>query len=254
MHTFQALLDEEARRLIDSGLAAQWIRHAILPSEMAFFLAQCNEQNITYVVESGRQDGYSTEVLGRWASEKGARVVSIDTGFLPDRDAASKVRVQSLPVDCRNGDAFDAVGKALFEANGRRTALLIDGPKRWPALMLLSAASCQPHVRVLALHNLDPGSNIREWATSNEFRFYEDFASASPTWQQLLAIGRECRLHVPEENADQVSLLGVRSNGRTLPWHRHFGFGHPILVSALWRSGAYGTGGKVMRNSSRWFS
>jgi hypothetical protein len=254
MRTFQGLLDEEARRLIDSGLAAQWIRHAILPSEMAYFLARCNEQNVTYTVESGRQDGYSTEVLGRWASEKGARVVSIDNGALPDRDAASRVRVQSLPVDCRNGDAFDAVGKALLEANSRRTALLVDGPKKWPALMLLSAASRQPHVCVLALHNLDPGSEIREWAAANEFRFYEDFAPASPTWQQLLAIERECRLRVPEENADQVSLLGVRSIGRALPWQRHFGFGHPTLVSALWRGGAFGTGGKLMRKSSHWFS
>jgi len=59
-------------------------------------------------------------------------------------------------VEIRKGDAYELVGRELMRAPTTPTALLIDGPKGFPALSLLLAAATVSGVKLVAQHNLDP--------------------------------------------------------------------------------------------------
>ena len=52
--------------------------HGIYPSEMLPVCAICEECNISLIIESGRQFGYSTEILALWFRNKETQIISID--------------------------------------------------------------------------------------------------------------------------------------------------------------------------------
>ena len=156
---------------------------AIFPCELAFFLATCRMRHVEAIIESGRQDGYSTLVLGYFAQRYNVSIYSIDREIDRDRAQRCRKRLQGLPVQLLVGDAYDLVGRQLDLLGDRTTALLIDGPKGWAALSMIAAAM-RPGVAVFALHNLI-GDQL-EWVTQFGGRRYEDCpASGCAAWQEL---------------------------------------------------------------------
>ena len=71
-------LEQSAALVLDSAMVEPWIEGAIFPCEMAYFIAQCQIAGVRTIIESGRQDGYSTKLLGLWAKSAGTEIVSID--------------------------------------------------------------------------------------------------------------------------------------------------------------------------------
>lgn len=96
---------------------------AMLPSEMLLFISLCREQSVDLIIESGRKNGFSTEVLcraGEW------QVHSIEKAVVPEADR----RLGELfgeRLTLHRGD-----GKVLVPSlidGSKRTAILLDGPK-----------------------------------------------------------------------------------------------------------------------------
>ena len=133
-------LDEVAGLILDHQLVDQWVDGAIFPCELAFFLATCRMRHVEAIIESGRQDGYSTLVLGYFAQRYNVSIYSIDREIDRDRAQRCRKRLQGLPVQLLVGDAYDLVGRQLDLLADRTTALLIDGPKGWAALSMIAAA------------------------------------------------------------------------------------------------------------------
>ena len=133
----------------------KWVEGAIFPREMVFFLSVCELNGVVNIIESGRQDGYSTRILGFYARKHGGLASSID--MESDRKRAFRCRLELcgnpylslLRVECRS-----LLGPLLFSDTAVPTAVLIDGPKGYLAMGLLLAASAFPWVKVGAMHNL----------------------------------------------------------------------------------------------------
>lgn len=151
-----------AQVAVDEGWAGEWVEGAIFPRELVAFLAMCEELGVRNIVESGRQDGFSTMAFARYAEEHGGRVISID--LEDDRDRAARCRARLARFDVieyRTGQAFSLLGSALRDASNAPTALCVDGPKGFVALGMLLAAARYPHVLLLTQHNLAEGTPER---------------------------------------------------------------------------------------------
>jgi predicted O-methyltransferase YrrM len=132
---------------------------AIFPSEMAFFIYECERAGATAIAESGRQDGYSTALLALYGAEKGIPVVSVDyeDPAYAERALACRARLeryQDLRLEV--GDALERFPVVLRELRARRIALLVDGPKKDEAIYLSAAACALAPVCVVAHHNTAP--------------------------------------------------------------------------------------------------
>jgi len=139
---------------------------AVFPSELAYFLFKCEQQQIEHIVESGRGLGYSTAILASYGELKGVSVTSID--WEADADLAAQCRenlARFKGLDLQVGDTFQILPSLLGK---NRTALLIDGPKYNEAIYLSSAACAIGNVRVVAHHNTQPGYS---WHTHFAKRF-----------------------------------------------------------------------------------
>lgn len=235
-------LDEVAGLILDHHLVEQWVDGAIFPCELAFFLATCRMRNVETIIESGRQDGYSTAVLGCYAKRYNVSIYSIDREIDPDRARRCRDRLRGLPVQLLVGDAYELVGRQLDLLADRTTALLIDGPKGWAALSMIAAA-LRPSVAVFAVHNLI-GDQL-EWVMQFGGRRYEDcLASECAAWQEL---GRREAAHAAGliARGNTPSTLGVASvtaKDRRRIAHSfkvEFGLHQPDLVRLVWRLGGY---------------
>src|SRR5712691_8115121 len=69
-------MERWARIALDDDWVGSWLEGAIFPTEIVFFLASCEANGIRYIIESGRQDGYSTRILGEYARRTGVLVTS----------------------------------------------------------------------------------------------------------------------------------------------------------------------------------
>jgi hypothetical protein len=239
-------MEAEAEIALAANDAAGWVIGAINPCELAYFAAVCRVSGVRRIVESGRQDGYSTRILGRLAERTGITVVSIDMEIDQARADACRARLAGLPLELLKADAYRAVGEEIAKS-AQPTALLIDGPKGFPALALLLAASRFEHVRVLALHNLSAG---RPWlpffrTLGATARMYEDVSgwNSLPAWNKLRAAEYEKFDQLLGRDAvPSVSSLGVLSlpAERPLPaFAQPFNCHQPAVLAALWRLGAH---------------
>lgn len=221
-----------------------WVEGAIFPREMAMFLAWCDLLAIREIVESGRQDGYSTMLLARYATRSGGTVRSIDLELDPARAERCRTRLADFgDIAYYRGDAFRHLGAALRDARARPTAVLIDGPKSFHGLALLMASAGYGHVRLVGLHNLDPETPERDLLARALGRptHHEDIGgSAGAAW---IALGQRERAHLERCNARRRadrSTLGVGFLGRDarrrmlLTVHRRFLLQQPALLAALW--------------------
>jgi hypothetical protein len=250
---------EMSADLLLGGYVDRWTEGAIFPSEMAFFLASCQVENVRVVVESGRQDGYSTEILGDWASRNDAQIVSIDLEQDAARAVACRQRLVRWPIEVIKGSAYAEFGRWKKRRSDRRVAFLADGPKGWPAISMMSAATTE-HVQVVALHNLNVGTGERNFFEGIGDRpvFYEDaIVEPGPRWLRLRE--QELRVARATETARSldVSSLGVLAldlEGRHKfrnAWRLEFGLHQPAVVRALWNVGGLAASTKLYGSSYR---
>src|SRR5262249_8711556 len=125
-------------------------------------------------------------------------------------------------------------------------ALLMDGPKGWPALSLMAASAAESHVEAMALHNLHEGYAERAWFQAQGGWFYEDIITAGgPSWQALRRREVAHGQHDRAQRELEVSSLGVvvleaqRRKAFSRVFQSTFGLHQPVLVRAFWRTGAY---------------
>jgi hypothetical protein len=250
-----------SQMILDLKLVDEWCEGAIFPREMAFFLARCSVAGVARIVESGRQDGYSTRVLGEFGRRTGVEVISIDYEEDKPRAERCRQRLSHLPVTMIAGNAFSEIGRVV-QSSPKKTALLVDGPKNWGAVSILCAAAFYPQVAMLAMHNLDEGFKTRRFFAelSSQPVFYENFlgdAANGEAWEQL---GEEERRLVEARAAARagVSTIGVieltesnrrRIAGATDP---HFRTYSPSFIRWGWRTKNYGLVNFVFSATNKW--
>jgi hypothetical protein len=250
---------EIAAELLLGGYVEKWVEGAIFPSEMAFFLASCTVQNVSVVVESGRQDGYSTEILGDWANRVAGQIVSIDLEQDAARAAACRRRLERWPVEVIKGSAYEEFGRWTKSGSDARVAFLADGPKGWPAISMMAAAVTD-QVHIVALHNLIPDRPERALFErfGGQGAFYESaVVDPGPRWKELRAKELEASRRLGAARSLDVSSLGIiildaekRRNFRNM-WRPEFGLHQPIIVRSLWNLGGTGASTKLYGLSYR---
>ncbi len=154
-------MERWARIALDDDWVGSWLEGAIFPTELVFFLASCEANGIRYIIESGRQDGYSTRILGEYARRTGVLVTSIDYEVDAERGRRCRERLAAYPIDLRIGSAFELLGPIIRTARAAPIALLIDGPKGFSAVSVTAVAAAARNVALISLHNLDPGTGYR---------------------------------------------------------------------------------------------
>jgi hypothetical protein len=236
-------VEEAASLILDHGFVERWVDGAIFPCEMAFFLAACRVRDVVAIVESGRQDGYSTQILGRFAERFGVDVYSID--LETDKERAQRCRdgLRGLPLHLLNGNAFDLIGRTVDALAGKRTALLLDGPKEWFALSTIAAAAA-PHVEVCALHNMSE-DKLAWFETYGACRYEDTVSSGGPAWLELCRREAVHRAGMVSGRPDTPSTLAVVCLGNEERarlgrcWKLKFGLHQPMIVRLFWRLRLY---------------
>lgn len=224
-----------------------WVEGAIFPCEMVFFLAVCDAAGARAVVESGRQDGFSTRILGEYARRTGARIVSIDLEEDAARAAQCRRRLAEYPVELWRGNAYEMVPKAVARSDGP-LALLIDGPKGFPALALAFAAAADEKTAIISLHNLIDGGEPRAVFESlgGAPKFYEAVLRPDGNaWAALRRREREvCQARGAARSLESSSLgvAVVDADMRAALWSRmdrRFGFHQPPVLRLGWSLGQH---------------
>ena len=236
---------------LEEGWVESWLEGAIFPCEMAFLLAICEKNDIRLIFESGRQDGYSTGILGKYADHHGADVYSIDFEHDTKRARACRARLDRyLSIHLQKGDSFHLMGKAIRSHHDGPAAVLVDGPKGYRAISLLLASAAFPWVRVIALHNLDaeltPPERGLFQRLSPQPSFYEEFsAKAGGFFANLKIAERDYCSSVGAVRSLEHSSLGVMQVADTdrrrllLTTHRAFGRYQPLFLHWKWRLQSY---------------
>ena len=238
--TLPTCIDEAAGRILESGVVNHWREGCIFPAEMAFFLGQCAHNDVEAIVESGRQDGFSTRILGAWAQATGGHVVSIDVEADPVRAQACRERLRHLPIELIKANACDALGRQIRASAPKPTAILLDGPKHSLALAL-AAAAAEDHVKLFAIHNQLDGHPAMEALRLFGPQFYEDVTTSEGFAALRQAETMHCR---PLRPMGRSSLgVVVLDQDKRERLHRlvgrHFGLMQPPVVRALWQARAY---------------
>ena len=238
--------ERAAHQIFENHLSA-WIEGAIFPSEMAFFVASCEVAGITRVIESGRQDGYSTAILADWAERSGVEIISVDLELDAARAAACRDRLRGKPVTLIRGSAYSCFGKASFSEPDKPTAFLVDGPKGWPALSMMSAA-LTTGTRLMAIHNLAEGLPTRDLflQLGGTSVFYEDaLVDPGPHWRMLRKRESElltARGAVRDLEGSSLGVLALEGETRQ-KFSRlsgaQFGLHQPSIVRGFYRLGLF---------------
>jgi predicted O-methyltransferase YrrM len=192
------MVEIEARRLSDAlekwsqtalteGWVERWMEGAIFPREMVFFLALCDASDVRVIVESGRQDGYSAELIGFYARQMGGRAYSIDFEYDAERAARCRARLATNPaLTLVKGNGVTWLGPLLRRHAPTPSAVLLDGPKGYLAMSLFFAATRIPGVSVCAVHNVDYQLQRAPFAsTGPQPHFHEEVTHDGPFWKQL---------------------------------------------------------------------
>lgn len=243
------LLEKWAGVALSLGWVKAWVEGAIFPREMVFFLARCEEIGIRCIVESGRQDGYSTAILGEYARQQGIRVYSID--YEEDRERARRCRerLRGYPeLDLLTGDATVLLGQVVRAQKDGPLAILVDGPKGFWAMSLMFASAGHDWVRLLALHNLADGEPARRLfeGLADGPTFYEGIAGkAGGLWEELArAEVAFCTAAGAGRSLERSSLGVMHVSGEVRTRlvsivHPQFRLYQPPLVRSGWRLGLY---------------
>jgi predicted O-methyltransferase YrrM len=208
-------MDKWSKIFLEQDWVLKWPIGAILPCEMAFFLAVCEANDVQIIIESGRQDGYSTEIIGYYAEEKSGRAYSIDIEFDKERADRCRRRLGGNPyLLMLTGRSDDWIGPLLSADRKTLTALLIDGPKGYQAISMLLAAAGFKNVCVLAVHNLHFNMNVEERNTFVQLtpgpHFYEEISGdIGSNWNTLREAEIAHRKTLEPDRAFDESSLGI---------------------------------------------
>ena len=241
--------EDSARLILEGGHVESWVEGSIYPSEMAFFLASCNVANVSRVIESGRQDGYSTNILGDWASRAAdRRVVSIDLESDAKRAEVCRGRLARwTSLKLVKGNAYSEFGRVANAHTSARTAFLLDGPKQAQAISIMAAA-LNDNVQIVSMHNLVAGARDYEFFTElgGANIFYESaILEPGPNWLELRQRDAAHARKVGATRPVDLSQIGVlvlnpetraKMRGSVNPW---FGLHQPFAVRAIWWARAY---------------
>lgn len=240
-----AALDRWAAIALDQKWVSEWRPGAIFPREMVFFLAACDATGVVNVVESGRQDGYSTELIGYYARSHGGLAHSID--FEADRARAERCRARLAGhpnLILLKGNSVAFFGPILTGERTTPTAVLVDGPKGYFGISMLLGASGFPQVLLGAIHNLNPGSMER--VTFVRLcpgpHFYEEIPGwIGESWAALMAEEKAVCGDRQEGRSVEQSSLGIMRFGglsRTrlvMTVSPRFGTWQPVRFFLKWR-------------------
>ncbi len=237
-----------ARIALDHDWVAGWVEGAIFPTELVFFLASCEAIGVRYIIESGRQDGYSTRILGEFARRTGARAASIDYEEDAERGRRCRARLADYPIDLRIGSAFELLGQMVNESSIGPIALLLDGPKGFSAVSVTAAAATDPKVALISFHNLEadkPYRYLLETVADAPIFYEEVLGDGGDNWSTLRRAEIAHCTKLGAQRSLAHSTLGVIHLGsaerRKLKrlWGTSFRFYQPQLVTLGWRFGLY---------------
>lgn len=244
------LIEKWAQTALEQNWVDKWQIGAIRPTEMVFFMAQCQKNNVNNIIESGRQDGVSTEIIGNYVQKTGGRAYSIDWEMDREQAMNTRKRLAGNPCLCMlAGDVKYLFGPLVLSAKGKETAVLIDGPKGFYAMGLLFAAAALRQVSVIAIHNLSDTDTKTEKAFFSKRIskpvFYEDVStdtfSASSAWSELKQKEHSVRLKLVAERASEPSSLAVGNIKKakrlkllfSFSW-QHFRWNQPAIHLIKW--------------------
>jgi hypothetical protein len=230
---------------LDEKWVGEWMPGAIFPREMVFFLASCETAGVVNIVESGRQDGYSTELIGYYARSRGGLAHSVDLEADGARAARCRERLagnQNLILLKGNSVAF--FGPILTGERAAPTSLLVDGPKGYLAISMLLGAAGFRWVRLGAIHNLNPGSAERETFVrlSPGPHFHEElYGRIGDNWEALGAEekavcgGRQEGRSVEQSSLGVMGFEGLNRRRLVMMMHPRFGTWQPVRFFVKWR-------------------
>lgn len=180
-------VEKWSQTALREGWVERWMEGAIFPREMVFFLGVCDAHEVRVIVESGRQDGYSAELIGFYARQVGGRAYSIDFEEDGARAERCRRRLAGNPaLQLVKGNGVTWVGPLLRRHAPTPSAVLLDGPKGYLAMSLFFAAAEIPGVSVCAVHNVDYQLQKAPFASAgDEPHFHEEMAHSGPFWNEL---------------------------------------------------------------------
>ncbi len=258
MAPLNEFMEKWAKISLSMGWVEDWVPGAIFPREMAFFLARCEQLGVKCIVESGRQNGYSTKILGEYVQtqENRVRVCSIDYELDAGQARRCRERLAGYPIELLKGDSNILLGQVVRDQINGPVAILMDGPKDFWAMSLLFASAEWKPVSLLAMHNLEKGQVAREFydGFADEPIFYEAFEDVKGEhWEQLRAVETKFCLGKAGERSPDSSSLGVMHVTEPVrprivaAFHPNFKLFQPLCVRWGWKLGLY-------RLTSRLFS
>src|SRR5262245_2985023 len=132
---------EHCREFIES-----WRPASMFPSEMAWLIENVERAGCDLLVECGRHEGVSTEVLASYFWGSGTSLISID--FEEDRRRARRARerLRQYDVELVSGDVHVEVPRILKRSPGKKIGVLQDAAKGWEGLTTLLAAAVSKNV------------------------------------------------------------------------------------------------------------
>jgi hypothetical protein len=165
----------------------RWTEGAIFPREMVFFLAVCDAHDVRVIVESGRQDGYSAELIGFYAAQVGGHAYSIDFEYDAERAERCRRRLAANgSLHLVKGNGVTWLGPLLKRHAPTPSAVLLDGPKGYLAMSLFFAATRIPGVAVCAVHNVDYQLQRAPFASTGPApHFHEEAPPRGRFWSAL---------------------------------------------------------------------
>lgn len=178
MTTITSEIYDSADSILDDLLSLKILPQGggILFSEMLLFFAVCKLRGVQHFVESGRRNGYSTQIIASWCRKHGGQLESVEHDPIPDVDEALR-REYSDVANLVQGDGMTVVPYL----SDSRSGVLLDGPKGLRALRLLRSID----YRVGAVHDVHrycEGGGINETRTTAESMFPSALYSDDPEW------------------------------------------------------------------------
>jgi hypothetical protein len=230
---------------LDEKWVHEWKPGAIFPREMVFFLAACEAAGIVNIVESGRQDGYSTELISYYAQTRGGLAHSIDLEADHVRAGRCRRRLagQSNLIMLK-GNSVAFLGPILTGERAAPTAMLVDGPKGYLGISMLLGAAGFPWVRLGALHNLSPGSAERQtfMRLAPGPHFYEAVdGRIGEHWEALgaeekaVCAGRQEGRSVEQSSLGIIQFCGRNRRRLVMTMSPRFGTWQPLRLFLKWR-------------------
>lgn len=159
----------------------------VFNSEMLLACSIMAELDLKAIVESGRANGHSTEIIARFFPNK--KFYSIDTSNKVTKDFSRYNNLELV-----TGDSTQIIGDYIKED----CAVFIDGPKGEKALKLAKILLCNETVKVIFIHDLyspSPERKVAEKAFENiifsdDEKFVSKFSYLDKDcWETLKRIG-----------------------------------------------------------------